>query len=145
MGRPRTPATVLELRGSFKKDPQRKRIDAEGAGAFERDPPTHLEQEILPAWRYIVDRLPKVSLTSSDEVCVEVAARCLAGIWKLGVIGLTTSEFKRLVDALGKALAKLGMTPVDRTRIPPAEPHFTHDENRFTALKASSQAQTPRK
>ena len=74
MARPRTPAKVLELRGAFKANPQRRRADAEGSAPFERDPPAHLPQMVVPAWRYIVQRLPLIALSNADEVAVECGA-----------------------------------------------------------------------
>lgn len=119
-GRPRTPAKVLQLRGSFKRHPERKRTPAAGAGPFEQEPPTHLPAECAPAWHYVVQRLPVVALTSSDEVAVEMAARCLHGIWQLGPMGFLTKEFKGLNDSLRQWLGKLGMTPADREKLAPA-------------------------
>jgi len=121
MGRPRTPAKVLELRGAFKKDPSRRRVDAAGAGPFERDPPTHMSEDTVPAWRYIVERLPKVALTSSDEVAVEAAARCLAGIWAIGPMAAMHPNFGKLSAELRQWLGQLGMTPAARTKIAPVK------------------------
>lgn len=124
MARPRTSAKVLELRGAYKKHPERRRQDAEGAGPFERDPPSHLSAEAVPAWRWIVARLPQVSLSSSDEVAVEAAAITLSGIWQLvkmaGALAALSPAYKGLSAELRQWLAQLGMTPQARTKIPPA-------------------------
>jgi hypothetical protein len=125
MARPRTPAQVLELRGSFKKDPQRRRQDAEGAAPFEVDPPTHLAPSVVEAWRYIVVRLPKVALSSSDEVAVEMAAIALAGVWQLGGLAALSPAFLKLSAELRQWLGKLGMTPVDRAKVPAKTPEGT--------------------
>ena len=113
MSRPRTPAKILELRGAFKRNPNRRRIDAEGAGPFSCEPPAHLAQINLPAWRYLVERLPKVALSSSDEIAVEVSAVLLAQLWA----GNTS-----IAAELRQWLGKLGMTPVDRSKIPASAP-----------------------
>jgi hypothetical protein len=123
VGRPRTPAQILDLRGAFSHNPDRRREDAPGAGPFERDPPTHLAKDVVPAWKYLVDRLPAVALTSSDEIAVEQAARVLCGLWALqdmGPLGLQSQEFKRLDDSLRQWLIQLGMTIQARTKINPA-------------------------
>lgn len=125
MARPRTPSNILELRGAFKKDPQRTRVDAAGAAAFERDPPAHLTADAVPAWRYLVDRLPKVALSSSDEIGVEIAAKLLARHWLIGASDLDT------IKELRQWLGKLGMTPVDRTKMPSTPPD---DKNPFAGL-----------
>jgi phage terminase small subunit len=118
MARPRTPAAVLELRGSYKKDPQRRRKDPDGAGVFDADPPTHLPQGAVAAWHYVVARLPKVAITSSDEIAVEMAARNLAALWALGDLAPFSKEFKSYNENLRHWLGRLGMTPADRAKIP---------------------------
>jgi phage terminase small subunit len=124
MARPRTPAKILELRGAFKANPQRRRKDAEGAGPFQMDPPTHLAAEAVPAWRYLVERLPRVTLSSSDEVAVEAAAVTLAGLWQLskmlGALAPLSPSYKSLSAELRLWLQQLGMTPQARTKIPAA-------------------------
>jgi phage terminase small subunit len=124
MARPRTAAKILELRGSFKTHPERRRQDAEGAGEFQIDPPTHLTPDAVPAWRYLVERLPRVTLSSSDEVAVESAAVVLAGMWQLskmsGALAPLSPAFKGLSAELRQWLQQLGMTPAARTKIAPA-------------------------
>jgi hypothetical protein len=122
-GRPRTPAKILELRGAFKKDPQRRRVDAEGAGPFSGEPPTHLAQTDVPAWRYVVARLPKVAMSSSEEIAVEVTAKLLSQFWA-GNLGVITE--------LRQWLGKLGMTLTDRAKIPGAPPSAS--DNPFAGL-----------
>ncbi len=117
MARPRTPAKILELRGAFRKDPSREREDAEGAGEFEREPPSHLPQSVAKAWAYLVARLPRIALTSSDEIAVEQAARCLAAIWGMGEAYVAYETFKKFDDSLRQWLIQLGMSPVARTKV----------------------------
>lgn len=119
MARPRTPSNVLELHGAFKKNPQRKRKDPEGAGPFSVDPPAEMPGAVRPRWNEIVARLPKVALTSSDEIAVEAAAHCLHGIRELGQHAWRDPLFGKLSGELRAWLGKLGMTPQDRTRIAP--------------------------
>jgi phage terminase small subunit len=118
MARPRQPAQILELRGAYKAHPERRRQDAEGAGEFNREPPEHLRPDVARAWRYVVSRLPLIALTSSDEVCVEQAARVLSNLWameqRMGDLCGSLSEFKALNDALARWLGLLGMTPASR-------------------------------
>ena len=118
MARPRTAAKVLELRGAFKKHPERRRVDAEGAAPFEKDPPTEMPGDVVPAWHAIVARLPKIVLSSSDEFAVEQAAYCLAGIRQLGPMAALHPGFGKLSAELRQWLIQLGMTPVARTKIP---------------------------
>lgn len=117
MARPRTSAKILQLKGAFDKDPARKRQDSEGSAPFDIDPPAHLPQQAVPAWRYVVSRLPKVAIYNCDEVAVEQAALLLSAVWTLGVVaGLDH------LKELRQWLAVLGMTPAARTKIPPHVP-----------------------
>ena len=119
MARPRTSAKILELRGAFKANPQRRREDAEGAGPFEKDPPAEMPADVVPTWRAIVERLPKIVLTSSDEFAVEQAAYCLSGIRQLGPMAALHPGFGKLSAELRQWLIQLGMTPQARTKIAP--------------------------
>jgi phage terminase small subunit len=121
MARPRTPSNVLELRGAFKVHPGRKRKDAEGAGPFNSEPPVDLPPTAVPAWRALAQRVPKISLSSSDEFALGQAARVLAGIWELDKLGGAINPmFPKLSAELRQWLIQLGMTPQARTKIPQA-------------------------
>lgn len=76
-GRPRTPAKILELRGSFRANPSRRRKDVEGVGAFDPHPPANLPQELCGCWREIVAQIPPEILSGSDATSVEQMARLL--------------------------------------------------------------------
>ena len=119
MARPRTPSNILELRGAFRAHPERAREDAPGAAPFNRDPPAHLPMPTRRAWAYVVARLPQITLTSSDELCIEQCARTLAAIWSLesrmGELAGSLPESKRMNDSLVRLLGELGMTPRSRT------------------------------
>ena len=125
MSRQRVPAKILELRGAFKAHPERRRQDAEGAGAFDPQPPAHLPAAVVPAWQYIVARLPKVAVYESDAVTVEMAARLLAQCWLSPDVGA--------LRELRQWLSALGMSPQSRTKIPPA-PRSASD-SAFGALR----------
>lgn len=131
MARPRTSAKVLELRGAFKENPQRARQDLEGAGPFNALPPAHLDEKYHASWNYIVERLPKVALSSSEELLVESAARVYA---RYREIDPSSEEFRRLASTLMQHLKELGMTVNARAKLgPSAEKSQT---NRFGALKS---------
>lgn len=119
MGRPRTPSNVLELKGAFKKNPARRRKDAEGSAPFCERPPVHLPQGAVVAWNYLVSRLPRIALYNCDEIAVELAARQLATYW------LTGNE--ETLKELRQWLAKLGMFPVDRAKLPAKEAEAAKD------------------
>ena len=129
MGRPRKPSNVLEFTGAFAKDPQRRRQDAEGAGPFSADAPKHLPRDVVPAWRWVVERLPKVAVTSSDEVAVEMAARLLAFVWSYPV------PDQKIMAELRMWLRELGMTIQARTKIPAATPNGGNKGNPFAEVR----------
>lgn len=113
MGRPRTPAKILELRGSWKKHPERRREDLEGNGSFDPHPPAHLPQELVGCWREIVAQIPPQILSGSDVTSIETMCRLLLQIRMTSDIG-AIREYRMWCD-------RYGMTAVGRTKIPPVE------------------------
>ena len=111
MARPRKPTNVLELTGAFKKDPQRKREDAQAAGEL-TDAPPHINGAVLHAWNEIVKYAPLQVLTESDRLSIELAANLLAQ-FRDNPIEFTAAKLVRLEALLGK----FGMTPADRSKV----------------------------
>jgi hypothetical protein len=109
MSRPRTPSNILQLRGSFAAHPERKRSDPPGGAPFNERPPEHLPRDAVPAWNWIVARLPRVAVYNTDEIAVEVAACLLSRWWAGGQL----DTLKELRFWLGK----LGFSPQDRTHL----------------------------
>lgn len=114
MGRPRKPTNILELTGTFGKNPARRKEranepkDLDGLG----DPPKRLSGEQLKAWIEIVENAPFGVLTKGDRHSVEITAVLLAEFWEYG------AEMKGSnLSLLNTSLAKLGMNPSDRTRV----------------------------
>lgn len=110
---------MLEIRGAFEKNPSRKRSDPAGA-PINLKPPTHLPADAVPAWNYLVVRLPLVAFYNCDEVAVEIAATLLAQYW------LTPADLKTIKE-LRYWLGKLGMTPGDRAKLDAKEPEGEKD------------------
>ena len=111
MARPRKPTNVLELTGAFKKDPQRRREDAESAGPLS-DAPPHLGGAVLHAWNEIARYAPRDVLTDSDRISLEVAANLLAQ-FRADPAEFPAAKLVRLEALLGK----FGMTPADRSKV----------------------------
>lgn len=126
MPRPRLPSNVLQLRGSFQKDPKRKRQDAQGAGPVNLEPPAHLPGNVIPAWQWVCPRLPQISITSSDEIAIECVARLLAEMWDSRRVDT------KLMSELQRWLIQLGMTPAARTKIPASKPPA--EQNPFASI-----------
>jgi hypothetical protein len=117
MARPRTPTSVLEIRGAFKANPQRAQDRANEPVVTEPlgEPPKTFTGDQIQAWTDIVNYAPKGVLTSADTLAVERAARLLAKIR----MGSASETEGRSFDAL---LGKFGMTPSDRSKVSVAVP-----------------------
>lgn len=111
MGRPRTPTNVLDARGAFDKNPNRKREDPEVAGPL-KGAPGHFTAEQIDIWKELVKAAPKNVLTESDRFALEIAALLLQQ-FRLDPIEFTAAKLVRLETLLGK----FGMTPSDRAKV----------------------------
>ena len=115
MARPRTPTNVLQLRGAFKKDPQRARARQNepepkaGIGSA----PDWMAADAKAAWDYLVSiALPGV-LGDSDRAYLEVAAELLALKRRVGLENIKAAK----LGLLDRMLSKLGLNPADRSRV----------------------------
>ena len=114
-GRPRTATNVLELKGAFRKNPDRGRARAHepkpigGIGPAPKLEVLTFEQ----AWDLIVATAPPGVLTSRDRLYVRVAAELLALLSESGAAGVDSAKLNRLEMMLGK----LGLNPADASRV----------------------------
>lgn len=111
MARPRTPSNVLELRGSFKKDPQRNRKNEPktvgDVGSYSVGPTDQKE-----IWNELIAACPKNVLTGSDRIALEIAVEYMRQ-FRLDPVGCTAERVKTLINLL----ARFGMTPADRAKL----------------------------
>ena len=111
MARPRTPSNVLELRGAFKKDPQRKRKNEPkptgSIGHFSAGPIG--AQEI---WNELVLACPQNVLTNADRMALEIAVEYMRQ-FRQDPVGCPAERVKTLINLL----ARFGMTPSDRAKL----------------------------
>jgi len=115
MARNRTPSNILELRGAFDKNPQRRReepnVDSELG-----PPPEHFDDARCAAWAEVVDMAPEGVLTKSDRIAIEMLSDLLvryrASMTPAG--DKFTSADRRDLLAI---LARFGMTAADRSRV----------------------------
>jgi hypothetical protein len=112
MARPRTPTNILEMRGAFKKDPQRARDDEPEAAGAVGDPPERFNDGQRAAWNDIVKTCHKGVLCAADGLAVEIAA-ILLDQFRTNPIDIPAARIARL-DSL---LARFGMTPSDRSKV----------------------------
>ena len=109
MARPRTPSNILELRGSFKTHPERRRKDLEGVGAFDPQPPGHLPQELVPSWHEIVKQINPCVLTASDQSSVEIMARLM--------LQIRLTNDMECVREMRQWFGQYGLTAVGRAKL----------------------------
>lgn len=112
-GRKRTPTNILQLRGSFRKNPARGRarrdepVPRYGIGPA----PAALTEAQRAAWDEIVDICAPGVLTCSDRLVMEMAAVLLTRF-------RTDTEFPITgIGRLQSILSSIGLTPADRSRI----------------------------
>jgi hypothetical protein len=123
MARPRKPTAEMELKGAFKKDPKRRRVDPKTSGPIGNPPPS-MGLELHATWYELAEQAPIDVLRSADRALLELAARLLFRIRKMPLDALEPAVFGQLI----KCLSAMGMTPVDRSKVhAPKE----KDENPF--------------
>ena len=112
----RKTTAVLEAKGSFKKNPQLKRVDAKTSDEIGQ-PPIYFTETEAAVWHELIDTSPKGVLKNSDRTALEIASTLLTD-YRQDRASFNTAR----LNALQKALASLGRTPVDRGRIAAPEP-----------------------
>ena len=125
MSRPRTPTAVLDARGAFKKDPQRKREGEPVVKDPIGSPPEELTPEQLKGWQMFVERAPMGVLTSADWPAVYMASILWAGF--MADPDFPAGKLSRLEALMGK----FGLTPSDRAKLNIPKPK---EENPFAQL-----------
>jgi hypothetical protein len=110
----RLPASVLEAKGAFEKDPKRKRVDPVATGDLGKAPSYFTDTQIR-IWEELKCQLP-VGLAKSADRCIFEIAVCLMDRFRS--VGLKSTELAQLINTLGR----LGMSPSDRSKcaVPPA-------------------------
>ena len=113
MARPATATAILELRGAFRKDPQRARPhEPEVTAPFVLDPPAHLSAEAAACWREIAGIAPAGVLTAADVVVVEMLADLLAE-YRCAPSAMASSK----LGHMRQMLRSLGLDPSGRASL----------------------------
>lgn len=124
MARPRTASKILELKGAFKKHPDRKRTsEPVPNGEIDKTPPRHLTPGQKKCWREIVGIVPAGVLSDADKIHVEVVA-CLLAEYRAEKGLMTTARITRLTSEMGK----LGLNPSARAGLSVERPK----KNKYT-------------
>lgn len=138
MARNRTPSNILELRGAFDKNPQRRREEPKVDSDLGQ-PPEHFDDARKAAWAEVVDMAPEGVLTKADRLAVEMLADLMVR-YRASMQGgdKFTSADRRDMLAV---LARFGMTAADRSRVAaPKEKEETGDLFDFLAASAGGAA-----
>ena len=140
MARPRTPTKILELKGSFKHDPQRKKArmnEPKPTGTLGKAPEAFTE-ELIVIWHELGALAPPGVLTNADRWLVEVACQLMLKFRTVGLIpkyGITGAEISQLTTCL----TQMGLTPACRSKIAvPKQEKEAFDE--IAALAAEGRA-----
>ena len=132
MPKPRTPSAVLEARGAFAHNPDRKREDFQ-SGEFDKSAPEYFSPGQVAVWNEIVCLLPPSVLQATDRLAVELTARLVARFRSQEDADVSMAQ----VAQIRTALASLGMTPADRSRVGAIKPPAV---NPFLALVGQKKA-----
>src|SRR5437763_1467376 len=101
MGRNRTPTNVLELRGSFKHNPQRSRPNEPRAEGEIGAAPDRFTDEQKKAWDDVVNLCHKGVLCRADALAVEIAAVLLAE-FRANPVDMPAAKLARLDSMLSR-------------------------------------------
>lgn len=110
MGRPRTPTAVLDAKGAFIKDPQRKRPNEPNTDRPLGKAPEHLDAKEQALWNEIRKRLLPGVAKRSDRDAFESLV-LLKSRERLGLI--LPAERGQLISLYGR----FAMTPSDRSKV----------------------------
>lgn len=133
MAPPRKPSNILELKGSFKKNPRRgveREHEPEPVGEI-GDAPASLDEREKACWQEIVKMCHAGSLCAADALILEHGARVLAALRSNPVY-----EDVKLMVRLEATLGKLGLTPADRSKVQVIKAKEV--ENPFAKFKAAT-------
>jgi hypothetical protein len=140
MARPRKPTVELELKGAFKKDPQRRRSrenEPKPSGVL-GDPPEEFRPEEKSIWLELASIAPPKVLTNTDRWIVEMAVKIMSRLRKEGIGGRYGVQVGELAQ-LKACLSAMGMTPVDRSKvIVTNDPNDQKQQDPFAELAGQS-------
>ncbi len=116
MARPRTSAKILELRGSFKRNPQRRRYERPRGQPLNPDPDSSWSAPLKRMWRELIADAPEGMYEQSDRGALRVYAQLLV-LQDEAEPG--SRMWIRLINTALKYHNHLGLTPRSRERLAP--------------------------
>jgi len=123
MPRPKTATSILEARGAYKANPQRKPLHEPIVNEpFDTTPPEELEGKELECWHETIGLVPAGVLTAADRMSVELVAVLMTEF--RAKKGKTPGA---VLNRLAMELGKLGLNPSGRAGLVVEKPK----ENQF--------------
>lgn len=117
MARPKTPTNILEMRGAFKKNPQRRRKEEPKSALPLGNPPIRLSADVKKIWREIAKQCAPGVLTFADRQAMELVSIAIGRVRNLydkydadGKPEISMTDIRTAMALLGK----FGMNPSDR-------------------------------
>jgi len=107
----RKPSVIMELNGTYKHNPSRRRKTVEPSEVPIGEPPAHLGEDQAAIWREIRDIAPPMVLKHCDGVALEMMT--------VLVLKLRTAPFTMTAADAGQLrnyLGEFGMTPASREK-----------------------------
>ena len=126
MPKHRTPTKVLETRGSFVQNPQRRRKKEPKAKGKLNAAPAHLTDAQKRVWKYLVDLTPDGVLMCSDAPAFETLV-FLFSAFRDDPVNFTSRNYGTLLSLFGR----FGYTPADRAKL---EVEQEEEKDPFAAL-----------
>jgi hypothetical protein len=112
MPAPRVPTSLLEIRGAFEHNPERRKDrenEPKPTGSLGPAPRTFKKEE-KKIWKELQEIVPPGVLTNADRWTVEIACVLMAR-QRAGTI--TSSDLGKLIALM----SRMAMTPADRSRV----------------------------
>jgi hypothetical protein len=142
MSRHRLPTDILLRNGAFEHDPQRlaaREDEPKPAGPL-GDPPEYFLLAERQAWTELSEQVPRGVLTIADRVLVEITSGLIARLRDRDpetARPLKAAEYNLVISCL----ARMGLTPADRSKIAAKPPDSEKPADTFARLAASGRGQ----
>lgn len=119
------PTEVLESKGSYEHDPQRRRKPVPKSEKDFGNAPSYFSDSERKVWRDLKDQLPKTVLTSSDKMMAE--ALCMLVAKMRNREPMMASDMSTMV----RILSEFGMSPVSRAKLAPIDKKDDNKNNPY--------------
>lgn len=112
MARHAQPREVADLKGSYKKHPERYRKEPPKSGKPLGKPPKHLLDAAEQAWKEIEKQCLPGVMTGADRFILEIASNLLAE-YRSNPAEFAVGKYAHLIGSL----ARMGLSPGDRQKL----------------------------